>query len=135
MTEHTPEIPNTPEEEPIVGDSPPDAKTLLSNKVYDGLKWVSLVLLPALGTAYFALAQLLELPYGLQVVGVIAIVDTLLGTILQKSTRQYNDSDAKYDGAVVISPNLETGNSDLNVRMNPQALATKKEIVVRVNRV
>lgn len=121
-------------EEPVVGDAPPEAKTLFSNKAYDALKWVSFVLLPALGAAYFALSQLLGLPYGVEVVGVLAIVDTLLGTLLRKSTQQYNDSDAKFDGAVVISPNSE-GNSDLNVSLNPQALARKKEIVVRVNRV
>lgn len=133
MDEYTPE--NHVDDEPLVGDAPPEAKTLLSNKVYDSLKWVSFVLLPALGAAYFALSQLLGLPYGVEVVGVLAILDTLLGTVLRKSTQQYENSDAKYDGAVVISPNLESGNSDLNVSLNPQALAEKREIVVRVNRV
>lgn len=138
MTEYTPEhrAGDEPEgEEPLVGDAPPQAGTLLSNKAYDALKWVSFVLLPALGAAYFALSQLLGLPYGVEVVGVLAILDTLLGTVLRKSTQQYENSDAKYDGAVVISPNPESGNSDLNVSLNPQALAEKREIVVRVNRV
>lgn len=140
MSEYEPEhragdAPKDFEEEPIVGDAPPEARTLFSNKVYDGLKWVSFVLLPALGAAYFALSQLLGLPFGVEVVGVLAILDTLLGTLLRKSTQQYENSDAKYDGAVVIAANAETGNSDLNVSLNPQALASKREITVRVNRV
>ena len=65
-------------------------KSLLSNKQYDILKWVALVLLPALGTLYFALAGIWGFPYGEQIVGTITAVDTFLGVILGISTAQYN---------------------------------------------
>ena len=62
----------------------------MSNKVYDILKWVALVVLPALGTLYFALAGIWNFPYGEQVVGTITAIDTFLGAILGISNIQYN---------------------------------------------
>lgn len=65
-------------------------KTILSDKAYDILKWVALVLLPALGTLYFGLAGIWGFPYGEQIVGTITAIDTFLGVILGISTVQYN---------------------------------------------
>ena len=62
----------------------------MSNKVYDALKWIAMYLLPALGTLYFALAEIWGLPYGEQIVGTITAIDTFLGVILGISTTQYN---------------------------------------------
>ena len=62
----------------------------MSNKVYDVLKWVAQLLLPALGTLYFALAGIWGFPYGEQIVGTITALDTFLGVILGISTAQYN---------------------------------------------
>lgn len=63
---------------------------MLSNKVYDILKWVAMYLLPALGTLYFALAGIWAFPYGEEVVGTITAIDTFLGVLLGISTVQYN---------------------------------------------
>ena len=62
----------------------------MSNKVYDVLKWIAQYALPALGTLYFALAGIWGFPYGEQVVGTVAAVDTFLGVILGISTYNYN---------------------------------------------
>ena len=62
----------------------------MSNKVYDVLKWIALILLPALGTLYFALAKIWGLPYATEIVGTISAVDAFLGALLQISTNQYN---------------------------------------------
>ena len=62
----------------------------MSNKVYDVLKWIAMYFLPAIGTLYFALSGLSNLPYGEQVVGTITAVDTFLGVLLGISTAQYN---------------------------------------------
>lgn len=64
----------------------------LSNKAYNVLKWIAQYLLPALGTLYFALAGIWNLPCGEQVVGTITAVDAFLGVILGISTAQYNKS-------------------------------------------
>lgn len=65
-------------------------KTILSDKAYDILKWVALVLLPAFGALYFGLAGIWGFPYGEQIVGTITVLDTFLGVILGISTVQYN---------------------------------------------
>ncbi len=62
---------------------------MFTNKVYDVIKWVAQYLLPAMGTLYFALAGIWGLPYGEQVVGTIAAIDTFLGVILGISSGGY----------------------------------------------
>lgn len=62
----------------------------LSNRTYDILKWITQLLLPALGTLYFALAGIWGFPYGEEVVGTLVAVDTFLGVCLGISTKQYN---------------------------------------------
>lgn len=62
----------------------------MTNKVYDALKWIAQILLPALGTLYFALAKIWGLPYPAEVVGTISAVDVFLGALLGISTSQYN---------------------------------------------
>lgn len=64
----------------------------MSNKVYDALKYVAQIVLPALATLYFALAQIWGLPYGEQVVGTIAAVDAFLGALLRLTTIKYEKS-------------------------------------------
>ena len=62
----------------------------LSNKVYDVLKYIAMIVLPAIGTLYFALAGIWGFPYGEEVVGTLSFIDTFLGVILGISTAQYN---------------------------------------------
>lgn len=61
----------------------------MTNKTYDVLKWIALILLPALATFYAAIAAVWGLPYTEQVVGTITAVDTLLGTLLKISSDNY----------------------------------------------
>lgn len=61
----------------------------LSNKWYDALKWIAQILLPALGTLYFALAGIWGFPYAEHIIGTITAVDTFLGVLLGISTMQY----------------------------------------------
>ena len=62
----------------------------MSNKAYDVLKWIAMVVLPAIGTLYFALAGIWGFPYGEEIVGTLSAVETFLGAILVISTAQYN---------------------------------------------
>lgn len=62
----------------------------MSNLVYDILKFVAQIFLPALGTFYFALAEIWGFPYGAEVVGTITAVDAFLGALLGISTMKYN---------------------------------------------
>ena len=61
----------------------------MPDKVYDILKAIAMIILPALGTLYFALAGIWGWPYAEQIVGTITAIDTFLGVILGISTMQY----------------------------------------------
>ena len=67
----------------------------MSNKVYDVLKFICQIVLPAMGTLYFALAGIWGFPYGEQIVGTITAIDTFLGVILGISTIDYNRKNNK----------------------------------------
>lgn len=62
----------------------------MSNKTYDVLKWIAQIFLPALGTLYFGLAKIWNLPYSEEIVGTITAVDLFLGALLGLSTLEYN---------------------------------------------
>lgn len=63
---------------------------MLTNKTYDILKWIAQIVLPALGALYFGLSKIWGLPFGEEVVGTIAVIDTFMGALLGISTAQYN---------------------------------------------
>lgn len=63
---------------------------MISNKLYDYLKWLCLIALPALSTLYWSLASIWDWPYIEQISGTIAAVGTFLGVLLGVSTVQYN---------------------------------------------
>ena len=62
----------------------------MSNKMYDVLKWIAMVVLPAVATLYFALAGIWGFPYGEEIVGTITAIDAFLGALLGISSAQYN---------------------------------------------
>lgn len=71
----------------------------MSNKLYDILKYIAQIVLPALGTLYFALASIWGFPYGEQVVGTIAAVDAFMGALLKiSSDRYYQELDPPDEG-------------------------------------
>ena len=61
----------------------------MSNKLYDVLKYIAQIVLPALGALYFGLSRIWGLPYGEEIVGTIAVIDTFLGALLGISNAQY----------------------------------------------
>lgn len=63
----------------------------MTNRAYDTLKYISLVILPAIGTLYFAIAQIWGLPYAEEIVGTITAVDAFLGAIVKSASDGYTD--------------------------------------------
>ena len=62
----------------------------LPNEVYDILKWVTMICIPALTTAYVGLSGVWGWPYATEIAKTSAVVCTLLGSILGISTAEYN---------------------------------------------
>lgn len=115
----------------------PIVKPLVSNRVYDVLKSVVTVGLPALATLYFALSQLWHFPHTEAVVGTIVAVDTFLGAFLGLSSIAYNNSDAKYTGTMDVLHNPETGAKTYSLNVNPSSdidnLHTLPDVTFKVN--
>jgi hypothetical protein len=120
---------NTPE---ATDESTPTL--VVSDKLYDALRFMAVIVLPALGALYFGLANVLGLPAAEQVVGTITVLDTFLGVLVRTMRKSYEKSDARFDGAIHIAADEEEGVSNLNVSLDPLAVATKDEVLVKVRR-
>lgn len=107
----------------------------LNNKAYGVLKWIALVLLPAVGALYFGLAQIWGLPNAEEVIGTVTVVDTFLGVLLGLSTKAYNNSDAKYDGSFDVEP-APGGRKIYSLELKPrteETLESKDELRFKIN--
>lgn len=72
----------------------------INNKVYDILKWIAMIVLPASATLYLGLSNVWGLPYGEQISTTITLVNTFLGAVMMISNNQYKkqgdlDADAE----------------------------------------
>ncbi len=61
----------------------------LPDKVYDVLKWLSLVVFNAIGVLYKTLAGVWNLPYGEEVMTTCAAVALFIGALIGVSTAEY----------------------------------------------
>ena len=105
----------------------------LSNKAYDNLTWVVRFGLPGLGTLYFSLAQIWGLPAGEEVLGTITSLALFLGILLGISSRQYQASDERTDGSLIVDtsdPEKDVYRLDLTTQLDD--IPGKNEIVLKV---
>ena len=65
----------------------------MNDKLYDILKWVVMIVIPAITTAYVGLAAIWGFPCAEEVSKTSAVVCTLLGALLGISTAEYNKSE------------------------------------------
>lgn len=61
----------------------------MSNKLYDVLKYIAMIVLPALAVLYSTLAGLWGLPYPKEISETIMAIDTFMGAILMLSSANY----------------------------------------------
>ena len=62
----------------------------LSNTVYDIMKYLTIIVLPACGALYAGLSQIWQLPCAAEIPATITVVCTFLGAILCISSAEYN---------------------------------------------
>lgn len=103
---------------------------VLKPKLYDFLKKMAQIWLPALGTLYFALAAMWGLPADDKVTGTIIAVDTFLGVMLNISKNQYVTSGAAYDGTVKVVQNENGAAAHFNV--DPRDFVDKGVVTLKV---
>lgn len=76
----------------------------MSNKLYDILKYLTIVVLPACGALYAGLSQIWQLPYAAEIPATITVICTFLGALLCISTAQYNKKTGPVYGDTVEDP-------------------------------
>jgi hypothetical protein len=107
----------------------------LNPKTYDRLKFLALVVLPALATLYFALAGIWHLPAAEQIIGTIAAIDTFLGAVLHLSSNSYKTSDARFGGEIQVGRTPSGGKSyTLALNDDPQDLDERGEVTFKIVR-
>lgn len=62
----------------------------LPDNIYTILKWLTMIGIPALTTAYVGLSAIWGWPYATEIAKTSAVICTLLGALLGISTAQYN---------------------------------------------
>ncbi len=91
---------------------------ILNGKVYEVLKWMVAIVLPASGTAYLGLAELMNWSNGTTVSAAIMVFVTFLGAILGISTKNFNQSDSVFDGELITEVDPVTGKIVYNLTLN-----------------
>jgi hypothetical protein len=102
------------------------------NKTYDFVKFSAQILLPAVGTLYFALAGIWNLPSAEEVIGSITAFDAFLGALLGVSSISYNKSDAKYAGTIEVSKTDEKKTFLLDLNSDPDDLDKQQEVLFKI---
>ena len=69
----------------------------LPDSVYTILKWVTMICLPALATAYVGLSAIWGWPFADEVAKTTAVICTLLGALLGISTATYYQDNSYLD--------------------------------------
>lgn len=62
---------------------------MLPGKIYDVLKWLDIVAIPAITVAYVGLAAVWGWPYATEVAKTSAVICTMIGTLLGVSSVEY----------------------------------------------
>lgn len=71
----------------------------MSNKTYDTLKFIGLIVLPGLATLVAGLTEIWGFEHGVQVAGTITAFGTFLGYIVTRSSKTYQQmvNEEEYD--------------------------------------
>lgn len=111
----------------------PSTGFILGSGLYDKLKFVALIFLPAIGTLYFILGNTWDWSNVEKVIGTITAIDTFLGTVIGISSASYKASDAKYDGAIHVITKDDGGKMfSLEVEGDPDEIADKDHLFFKI---
>lgn len=81
----------------------------MTNRLFDLLRTLCEIVIPAIGTLYFALAKIWALPYGTEIVGTCAAIATFLGALIGVNRASYN-SEMKDQNYYVVNNGKEDHN-------------------------
>lgn len=106
---------------------------MLPEKLYNSIKYLTLIGLPAFGTLYLGLAQIwTNLPHPADVAATVTVICTFLGTLVGINSAARNRS---FDGYLAVDGHNElTGHPNLKmvVTINPADLDKKKVVRLKL---
>lgn len=108
---------------------------MLNDSAYNVVKRSATIVLPALATLYFALAQIWHLPKTEEVVGTITAMNTFLGVIIQISKKSYYASNAPYVGEIKVEESEDGSRKvfSLVVDGDPESLENMDQATFKIN--
>lgn len=106
----------------------------LNAKIYDGLKWIALVLLPALGSLYFGLGAIWHFQAVEQVVGTITLIDTFLGLLITRTSGNHTEKQVVGDLVVKQDQFGAVSGMKLVANKDPLILPDQERVVFEVKR-
>lgn len=106
----------------------------MSSKLYDFLKFLAQIALPALGTLYITVAALWDLPKPQEVAGTILALDTFLGVVLGLQAAAFNKGVINAGHMNITA--LEDGgkNFSLDLDQEPEELEGATEVRFKVKK-
>lgn len=105
----------------------------MSNKLYNYLKFLAQIALPALGTLYITLAALWDLPKPQEVAGTILALDTFLGVLLGLQANAYNKG-VMAGGDMIVIDHGDQATATLDLDHPAEDLLEAKEVRFRVKK-
>jgi hypothetical protein len=108
---------------------------VFSDRVYEILKKLVQIILPAISSAYFGLASIWDLPEPEKVVGTIAILTTFLGVCLGISNKTYSALNVGEVGTLQVTED-QKGKMIFGLEMNgdPLDILDRNEVRFKVNK-
>lgn len=104
----------------------------MSNPTYDRLKKTAQLVLPGLGTLYFTLSQIWGFPYGEEVVGSIAAVNTFIGGLVVVASNKYQARHSAADGALVLERVNGVLKYTMELERDPSELVGQDEFRLKI---
>ena len=103
----------------------------ITNKAYDAIKWIVVIVIPAVITLYSTLGSIWDFPHVQEITGTLAAIDVFLGVIMKISSASYNK---EYDGVLhVDTVNDEATDKYLFEVDDLDQLANKDKITLKIN--
>lgn len=115
-------------------EATPNTGRVLSSQNYEFLKWLSLVALPAVAAFYFGLSLIWPgLPFPKQIVGTIALIETLIGALIARSSFNFKKQGA--DGEIqakIVGDEVHFSRIAMP-NISPEELVSKKSVTIQIN--
>lgn len=107
---------------------------ILPEKLYNWVKWLVQIVLPAVSAFYVGLAALYDWTGSDKVVGTIALLTVFLGSLLGISSKNYRNSDEPYDGTMLVTTSPE-GKKTVSLQLDgdPHEISEKRSVAFKVD--